>query len=64
VRDIVGEAVNRAFLMLGWISGHCPSGIAATDATIDETTVSFTTTLHEDVSIDLIETKINVHEIH
>jgi hypothetical protein len=55
---------NCAFLMPGWISGRCPSGIAATDATIDETTVSFTTTLHEDVSIDLIGERIDVYEIH
>ena len=64
VRDIVGEAVNRAFLMLGWISKHCPSGIGATKVTMSGTTGSYATTFHEDVAIDLIGERIDVYEIH
>lgn len=42
MRDIVGESVNRAFLMLEWISNHCTSGIGATGTTVDLATKYYT----------------------
>jgi transcriptional regulator with XRE-family HTH domain len=62
-RDIVGEAVNRAFLALGWISKNCLSGIGATEAVMKLTGQSFATKRHIGVSIDLIDEKMDIHEI-
>lgn len=63
VRDIVGEAVNRAFLIVGWVSKGCPSGIGATKSVIDRTRQSFETTLHTGVRVDLIDEDVDVYEI-
>lgn len=62
-RDIVGEAVNRAFLVMGWSSRNCPSGIAATEAVIASASGSFKTTRHEGVKIDLLDEQVDVLEI-
>ncbi len=63
VRDIVGEAVNRAFLVMGWASRSCPSGIAATQAVMALAKGTYKGTLHGNVQIDLIEEKIDILEI-
>ncbi len=63
MRDIVGESVNRAFLMLEWISNHSTSGIGATGATVSLATNSYTTICHKDVAIELIGEKIDIYEI-
>mgnify|MGYP000903559116 CR=1 FL=1 len=62
-RDIVGTTVNQAFLMLGWISGNCPSGIAATESVIKKAKNVYNAVLKKDVEIDLIEQKLNLYEI-
>ena len=62
-RDIVGATVNQAFLMLGWISGNCPSGIAATESVIKKAKNVYNAVLKKDVEIDLIEQKLNLYEI-
>jgi class 3 adenylate cyclase len=63
-RDIVGETVNRAFLVAGWASRYCPSGIAATRAVRALAKGSYETTLHGAVNIDLIDEKLDILEIH
>ncbi len=30
MRDILGETVNTAFIVMNWVGGNCPSGIGAT----------------------------------
>ncbi|MCK9228415.1 MAG: helix-turn-helix domain-containing protein [Syntrophorhabdaceae bacterium] len=63
-RDIVGETVNRAFLVAGWASRNCPSGVAATQAVMALAKGSYRTILHEAVNIDLIEGELDILEIH
>lgn len=63
LRDIVGEAVNRAFLIMEWVSKHCPSGIGATDTVIKQARQSFRTTLHASVPVELIDEAMDIHEI-
>ncbi len=62
-RDIVGETVNRAFLVLDYIARHCASGIGASDAVMKLVQGSYHTVLHKGVSVDLIDETVNVHEI-
>lgn len=62
-RDIVGEAVNRAFLVMGWASRNCPSGIAATDAVMTLAKKPYKTIPHGGVQVDLIEEKLDITEI-
>lgn len=61
--DIVGEAVNRAFLIIEWISKNCPSGIGATEAVIERAGQSFTVTLHPGICIALIDEAVDIYEI-
>jgi transcriptional regulator with XRE-family HTH domain len=62
-RDIVGATVNHAFLVLGWISSNCISGIGATEAVIKKAKKTYNTLHHQDVKIDLVEKKIDLYEI-
>jgi transcriptional regulator with XRE-family HTH domain len=62
-RDTVGATVNHAFLVLGWISNNCPSGIGATEAVIKKAKKTYNTLHHQDVKIDLVEKKIDLYEI-
>lgn len=62
-RDITGEAVNRAFLVMGWASRNCPSGIAATDAVMTLAKKTYKTIPHGGVQVDLIEEKMDIIEI-
>lgn len=63
VRDIVGEAVNRAFLIVGWVSKSCPSRIGATKNVIERARQSFETVLHTGVRVELIDEDLDVYEI-
>jgi class 3 adenylate cyclase len=63
MRDIVGEAVNRAFLIMEWVSAHCASGVGATDAVIKRAEQSYNITRHEDVEVDLIKETIDIYEV-
>jgi len=63
-RDIVGETVNRAFLVAGWASGNCPSGVAATRAVMTLARGSYDSVLHGGVTIDLIEGELDILEIY
>lgn len=63
-RDIVGEAVNRAFLVAGWASRNCPSGVAATRAVMALAKASYDSIMHGAVSVDLIEEKLDILEIY
>lgn len=63
-RDIVGESVNRAFLVAGWASRNCPSGIAATRSVMTLARGSYETILHRAASVDLIDEKLDILEIH
>jgi hypothetical protein len=62
-RDIVGEAVNRAFFIVGWVSKNCPSGIGATEPFMKLARQSFEVTLHADVRVELIDEDIDIYEI-
>lgn len=62
-RDIVGEAVNRAFLIMGWASRNCPSGVAATDTVMASVKGSYKTTRHAGVKIDLLDEPVDILEI-
>lgn len=62
-KDIVGATVNRAFLVLNWMSGNCPSGIVVTESVIMKTKNTYNTVLKKDVEIDLIEQKLNLYEV-
>jgi len=61
LRDIVGETVNRAFLIIEWISKNCPSGVAATRKVMEQ--ASFEAILHCGVRIELINEDIDIYEI-
>jgi transcriptional regulator with XRE-family HTH domain len=62
-RDIVGEAVNRAFLVTGWLSRHCPSGIGATESVIRHLEQCYKMIHHQDAVIDLMDEKMDIYEI-
>lgn len=61
--DIVGETINRAFLVIEWISKNCSSGIGAPEAVIKRASQSFNTTLHPGVRIPLIDEVVDIYEI-
>jgi transcriptional regulator with XRE-family HTH domain len=63
-RDIVGDTVNRAFLILESVSRCCPSGVGATDNVISLAHKAFTTTRHAGVEVGLLDTAVDIHEIH
>lgn len=62
-RDIMGEAVNRAFLVMGWAFGSCPSGIAATETVMALAKGPYETVRHQGVKIDLVDEKLDILEI-
>jgi transcriptional regulator with XRE-family HTH domain len=62
-RDIVGETINRAFLIIEWISKNCPSGIGATEAAIKRVNQYFDTILHHGIRIPLIDEVVDIYEI-
>ena len=62
-RDIVGETVNRTFLIMGWIADNCPSGIGAAETVIKRVNESYDTRLHPAARIDLIKDPINIYEV-
>lgn len=63
VRDIVGAAVNRAFLVLEWVARNCPSGIGVTEATMNKVKKGYDAVRHAGITINLIEEKIDLFEI-
>lgn len=62
-RDIVGEAVNRAFIIMGWISRNCPSGVGATTNVMKCAQKVYGAICHPGVAIDLLEEQIDIYEI-
>lgn len=62
-RDIMGETVNRAFLVMAWASRSCSSGIAATEAVMALAKGSYETVRHSGVQVDLVEGKLDIVEI-
>ena len=64
MRDIIGETVNTAFLMINWIANHCASGIAATEMVMVKAGDSYQCTRHQHVPVDLVSEKyIDMFEI-
>lgn len=64
MRDIVGETVNIAFLMMGWIAKHCDSGIGATETVIGQVGRTYHFKKHPHVEVDLMDEKyLDVYEI-
>jgi class 3 adenylate cyclase len=62
-RDIVGETVNRAFLIAAWASGHCPSGIGAAETVMARAEEHYEMSRHHGVEVDLIEGSMDIYEI-
>ncbi len=63
MRDIVGETVNVAFLMLKWIGNHCRSGVAGTEAVMNRTKSTYESARHAHVGVDLLSGKhVNMYE--
>jgi class 3 adenylate cyclase len=64
MRDIVGETVNVAFLMIGWIAKNCDSGIGATETVIRQANRTYNFKQHFHVEVDLMDEKyVDVYEI-
>jgi transcriptional regulator with XRE-family HTH domain len=63
MRDIVGEAVNRAFIVMEWISRNCPSGVGATATVMKCSQKAYNVTCHSSVIIDLLEEQVDIFEI-
>jgi transcriptional regulator with XRE-family HTH domain len=63
MRDIVGEAVNRAFIVMEWISRNCPSGVGATAAVMERAQKVYNVVHHPGVAIDLLEEQVDINEI-
>ncbi len=63
MRDIVGETVNKTFLVAGWVSQHCPSGIGVTESVIKRAARSYPMVHHPAVEVDHIKETIEVFEI-
>lgn len=63
VRDIMGEAVNRAFLITGWISKHCPSAVAATETVIGRAQETYQTRFHKAAEVQLLKEPVDIYEI-
>lgn len=63
-RDIVGDTVNKAFLILESVAGHCASGIGATESVLNSVHKTFATTLHHGVEVSHVGTAVDIHEIH
>jgi len=63
MRDIVGEAVNRAFIVMEWISRNCPSGVGATAAVMRCAQKVYNVVHHPGVVIDLLEEQVDINEI-
>jgi len=63
MRDIAGETVNNAFIIMEWISKHCPSGIGTTKAVMKRIKETYNTRLHPGVAVDVIKKAIDIYEI-
>lgn len=63
MRDIMGETVNRAFLMLEWIIKHSRSRVGASDRTIAAAVKPLKAELHGNVVIDLMGEMADVYDI-
>lgn len=63
-RDIVGDTVNRTFLILEEVGMCCASGIGATESVFGTARKGFTTTLHKGVEVNLLDTVVDIYEIH
>lgn len=62
-RDIVGETVNRAFLVAEWVSRHESFSIAATKAVIERAKDPSTAIPHSHITMELLEENIDIYEI-
>lgn len=63
MRDIIGETVNNAFIIMEWVSKHCLSGIGATETVMKRVKETYSTTLYPGVGTDLIKKTVDVYEI-
>ncbi len=63
IKDICGDTVNVAFLMMKWVGKNCPGGMAVTGSTVKHLTKKYKFKKHAHVFIDLINTKIPIFEI-
>jgi transcriptional regulator with XRE-family HTH domain len=63
VRDIVGETVNRTFLLMEWVAKNCPSGIGATEHVLKKTRQPFDAILHPAIRVELLHEETNMFEI-
>lgn len=59
-RDIVGETVNTAFLIMEWVAKHCRNGIGMTEEVERRLNSSFPVIRHPNVRVPLTRKKICV----
>ena len=62
-KDICGETVNLAFLMMKWAAKHCKSGVAVTDHVVKRLKKGYKLKKYPKVLIDLIHQKIPLYEV-
>ena len=63
MRDITGETVNNAFIIMEWISKNCLSGIGATETVMKRAKETYNTKHYPSVEIDLINKTVDMYEI-
>lgn len=63
MRDICGETVNTAFLVLDWVAQHCPSGIAITDQTHQQIVENHRFKAHIAKRIKKINSTLTIYEV-
>lgn len=62
-RDIIGETVNLAFLILEWVSAHCASGIGVTERVVKKLKERYPMKHHNKVYVKLMGTRIEICEL-
>ena len=63
MRDIIGKTVNRAFLVAGWVSAHCLTGIGATGTVIQKAEGQYPLREHRGVEIALLDEALDIFEL-
>ncbi|MBN1817400.1 MAG: helix-turn-helix domain-containing protein [Sedimentisphaerales bacterium] len=61
-KDICGQAVNLAFLIMDYVAHHCPVGIGLTESTANQVDKAVVFTRHAQVRIEAIDEKITIFE--
>lgn len=62
-RDIIGDTVNQAFLIMEWVQKNTKSGIGVTENVKRHIKKVYTFKKYENVSIKLTKSKQNIYEV-